>query len=43
MSQPDDESQSPRGALAVTLIYLATIVVLWSWVYLTLIERGVTR
>jgi hypothetical protein len=38
-----EQPEHPKGALAVTLIYLATIVVLWSWVYQTLLERGVTR
>ena len=33
----------PKGALALTVIYLVTVVILWSWVYLTLLERGVTQ
>ena len=35
--------ESPRGTIVITVIYLITIVVLWSWVYLTLLERGVTQ
>jgi hypothetical protein len=38
-----EHPEHPKGALAVTLVYLVTIVVLWSWVYQTLLERGVTR
>ncbi len=37
------KEEQPKGALAITLIYLVTIIVLWSWVYLTLLERGMTR
>ena len=40
--QPE-QPEHPKGALTVTLIYLVTIIILWSWVYLTLLERGVTR
>ncbi|MCX6079148.1 MAG: cytochrome c oxidase subunit 2A [Chloroflexi bacterium] len=39
----DPEMEHPKGALAISLIYLITIVILWSWVYLTLLERGVTQ
>lgn len=39
----DNQSEHPKGTLALTLIYLVTLVVLWSWVYITLLERGVTR
>lgn len=35
--------EHPKGALVATLLYLATIIVLWSWVYMTLIERGVNQ
>jgi hypothetical protein len=38
-----EQPEHPKGALAITLMYLATIVILWSWVYQTLLERGVTR
>jgi hypothetical protein len=38
-----EQPAHPKGALALTLIYMVTIIILWSWVYLTLIERGVTR
>ncbi len=41
-TQPE-QPEHPKGALTVTLIYLVTIIILWSWVYLTLLERGVTR
>ena len=33
----------PKGAMALTLIYLVTVIILWSWVYMTLLERGVTQ
>ena len=39
----DPETDHPKGALALTLIYMVTIIVLWSWVYQTLLERGVTQ
>ena len=39
--QPSE--QHPKGALAVMLIFVVTIIVLWSWVFLTLMERGMTR
>jgi hypothetical protein len=39
----DPELENPKGALALTLIYMVTIIILWSWVYQTLLERGVTR
>lgn len=46
VSQKKDKSdqppEKPKGALVVTLIYLATIIILWSYVYLILFERGTT-
>ena len=39
----DPGEEHPKGALALTLIYMLTIIILWSWVYLTLLERGVTQ
>jgi hypothetical protein len=39
----DPETENPKGALAITLIYMVTIIILWSWVYQTLLARGVTR
>ena len=39
----DPELEHPKGALAISLIYLVTIIIFWSWVYLTLLERGVTQ
>ncbi len=39
----DPEAEQPKGTLALTLIYMVTIIILWSWVYQTLIERGVTQ
>jgi hypothetical protein len=38
-----DQSEQPRGTLAILLGYIVTMIVIWSYVYLTLIERGVTR
>jgi len=37
------QEEHPKGALTITLIFFVTLVVLWSWVFLTLMERGVTR
>jgi hypothetical protein len=39
----DPEMEHPKGTLAIVLMYMATIIILWSWVYQTLLERGVTR
>ncbi len=41
--QEPDQSEQPKGTLAIVLGYMVTIIVLWSWVYLTLLERGMTR
>ena len=38
----DDQPQHPIGAITVTLIFLITLIILWSWVYLILLGRGVT-
>jgi hypothetical protein len=40
MSQKEEH---PKGTLAIMLVFMLTIVILWSWVFLTLMERGVTR
>ena len=37
------ETEHPKGTLALTLMYMVTIIILWSWVYQTLLERGVTQ
>ena len=39
--QPKEEH--PKGALTIMLIFMLTIIILWSWVFLTFMERGVTR
>lgn len=39
----DQKQEHPKGALAITLLYLIVIIALWGWVFLTLLERGVTR
>ena len=41
--KPDETEVEPKGAMALTLIYLVTVIILWSWVYMTLIERGMTQ
>ncbi|MBP7690040.1 MAG: cytochrome c oxidase subunit 2A [Thermoflexales bacterium] len=41
--EPNQSEQQPKGTLVIVFTYMVTIIVLWSWVYLTLIERGVTR
>jgi hypothetical protein len=43
-AQKDDpEMEHPKGTLVITLVYMVTIIVLWSWVYQILIARGVTQ
>ena len=37
------KEEQPKGALTLTLLYLLTIVILWSWVYVTLLQGGTTR
>lgn len=39
----DPEMENPKGTLVITLVYMVTIIVLWSWVYQILIARGVTQ
>jgi hypothetical protein len=39
----DDKNEHPKGAVTITLIYFVIIIILWSWVYLTLLGRGVTQ
>lgn len=39
MNEPE-QHEHPRGALALILIYLVTLVFLWVHVYLRLWERG---
>jgi hypothetical protein len=39
----DPETDHPKGALALTLMLMVTIIILWSWVYQTLLSRGVTQ
>ena len=37
------QEQQPKGALTIVLIFMLTLIILWSYVFLTLMERGVTR
>ncbi|MBI5304908.1 MAG: cytochrome c oxidase subunit 2A [Chloroflexi bacterium] len=37
------KEEHPKGTLTIMLIFALSIVVLWSWVFLTLMERGMTR
>src|SRR5512147_1071783 len=39
----DPEMEHPKGTLVLTLVYMVTIIVLWSWVYQILLSRGVTQ
>jgi hypothetical protein len=39
----DAELEHPKGTLVIVLVYMVTIIVLWSWVYQILIARGVTQ
>ncbi len=41
--QEDPEMEHPKGALVITLLYMVTIIILWSWVYQILLSRGVTQ
>ncbi len=41
--QESDQSEQPKGTLAIVLVFMVTIIVIWSWVYMTLLERGVTQ
>ncbi len=37
------QEEQPKGALTIVLIFMLTLIILWSYVFLTLMERGVTR
>ena len=37
------KEEHPKGALTIVLIFMITLIILWSYVFLTLMERGVTR
>ena len=39
--KPSEEFE-PKGAMAIALGIIVTVVILWSWVYMTLLERGAT-
>ena len=39
--KPSEEFE-PKGAMAIALMIILTVIVLWSWVYMTLLERGAT-
>ncbi len=39
----DQKQEHPKGALAITALYLLLIIVLWGNVFVTLLQRGVTR
>jgi hypothetical protein len=38
-----DKFEHPKGTMVIVVIYIITLAVLWSWVFLTLLERGVTQ
>ncbi len=40
--QGDPEMEHPKGTLVIVLLYMVTIIILWSWVYQILISRGTT-
>ena len=42
-SNQPSEYPKPIGTIALMVIFFLLIVVLWGTVYLTLLERGVTR
>lgn len=37
------QQEQPKGALTIVLVFMITLVILWSYVFMTLMERGVTR
>ena len=41
--QEPGQSEQPKGTLAILLAYIVTMIIIWSWVYMTLLERGVTQ
>lgn len=40
--KPEQEEFKPKGTMVILLIFLLTIVVLWTSVYIILLNRGVT-
>ena len=39
--KPEEEFE-PKGAMAIALMLIVTVIILWSWVYMTMLERGMT-
>jgi hypothetical protein len=37
------KEEHPKGTLVLLVIFMVTMIVLWSYVYMTMLERGVTR
>ncbi len=37
-----EEEFNPRGTIVVLIIFLITMIALWGYIYLLLIQRGVT-
>ena len=42
-NEPLVEPEHPRGALAITLVYMVLVVAAWCFVYITLLSRGGTQ
>ncbi len=40
-TQPDDEFK-PRGTVVIMVLFVLTMLLLWGYIYLLLIQRGVT-
>ncbi|MFM8322809.1 MAG: cytochrome c oxidase subunit 2A [Chloroflexota bacterium] len=40
-TQPDEEFK-PRGTIAILVLFAITLILLWGYIYLILIQRGVT-
>lgn len=38
-----NEPQSPRGTIAILIVYVVLVVALWGSAYLTMLGRGVTQ
>jgi hypothetical protein len=41
--QPQEpQGAHPRGTVVILIIFVITLIVLWGWVYLILLSRGMT-
>lgn len=40
-TKPDEEFK-PRGTILILVIFIITLILLWGYIYLLLLQRGVT-